>query len=74
MIFQAIDHRLAELFQGAISLITGIGIAFFYDWRMAPIGILTALALALLQSAIAQYLKRRGSRDVSSAENASRVS
>uniref|UniRef100_A0A914UX02 Uncharacterized protein n=1 Tax=Plectus sambesii TaxID=2011161 RepID=A0A914UX02_9BILA len=69
----AIDHRLADLLQGIVSLVAGVAVAFFYDWRMAPIGILTAVVLVLLQAAVAQYLKRRGSRDVPLAENASRL-
>lgn len=40
---------------------------------MAPIGLITALLLVIAQSAVAQYLKYRGPKDMESAIEASRV-
>jgi hypothetical protein len=40
---------------------------------MAPIGVMTAVVLALLQFAIAQYLKHRSMHDSALADNAAQV-
>uniref|UniRef100_A0A8R1DLX2 ABC-type xenobiotic transporter n=1 Tax=Caenorhabditis japonica TaxID=281687 RepID=A0A8R1DLX2_CAEJA len=69
----AIDHRLAEVLNGIVSLLSGIAVAFFFGWSMAPIGLLTALLLVVAQSAVAQYLKIRGPKDMESAIEASRI-
>ncbi|CBJ25073.1 P-GlycoProtein related [Caenorhabditis elegans] len=69
----AIDHRLAEVLNGVVSLFTGIAVAFWFGWSMAPIGLITALLLVIAQSAVAQYLKYRGPKDMESAIEASRI-
>uniref|UniRef100_A0A1I7SYH3 ABC-type xenobiotic transporter n=1 Tax=Caenorhabditis tropicalis TaxID=1561998 RepID=A0A1I7SYH3_9PELO len=69
----AIDQRLAEVLTGVVSLFTGVGVAFYYGWNMAPIGLATALLLVIVQSAVAQYLKFRGQKDMDSAIEASRL-
>ncbi|KAF1747318.1 hypothetical protein GCK72_023780 [Caenorhabditis remanei] len=69
----AIDHRLAEVLNGVVSLFTGIAVAFWFGWSMAPIGLFTALMLVVAQSAVAQYLKYRGPKDMESAIEASRI-
>ncbi|CAI2356592.1 unnamed protein product [Caenorhabditis sp. 36 PRJEB53466] len=69
----AIDHRLAEVLNGVVSLFAGIAVAFWFGWSMAPIGLLTALLLVIAQSAVAQYLKYRGPKDMESAIEASRI-
>ncbi|EGT30541.1 CBN-PGP-3 protein [Caenorhabditis brenneri] len=69
----AIDQRLAEVLTGVVSLFTGVGVAFYYGWNMAPIGLATALLLVVVQSAVAQYLKFRGQKDMDSAIEASRL-
>ncbi|PIC16677.1 hypothetical protein B9Z55_023203 [Caenorhabditis nigoni] len=69
----AIDQRLAEVLTGVVSLFCGVSVAFFYGWNMAPIGLATALLLVVVQSAVAQYLKFRGQRDMDSAIEASRL-
>ncbi|ULT80912.1 hypothetical protein L3Y34_011051 [Caenorhabditis briggsae] len=69
----AIDHRLAEVLNGVISLFAGIAVAFWFGWSMAPIGLLTALLLVIAQSSVAQYLKYRGPKDMESAIEASRI-
>lgn len=51
--------RLADVFQAIISIILGIGVAFYYGPKMAPIGILTTVMLMLSQIIITQYLKKR---------------
>lgn len=40
---------------------------------MAPIGVATCIVLVILQSAVTQYLKFRGQKDVEVATEASRV-
>lgn len=57
-----------------MSLITGVAVAFYFGWNMAPIGVATAVILVVLQTSVSQYLKRRGMKDVEIAEEASRVS
>lgn len=37
--------------------------AFYFSWKMAPIGIITAVVLVILQLSVTNYLKRRGARD-----------
>uniref|UniRef100_A0A1I7SYH1 ABC-type xenobiotic transporter n=1 Tax=Caenorhabditis tropicalis TaxID=1561998 RepID=A0A1I7SYH1_9PELO len=69
----AIDHRLAEVLNGIISLFAGIAVAFWFGWSMAPIGLVTALLLVIAQSSVAQYLKYRGPKDMDSAIEASRI-
>ncbi|CAI2356591.1 unnamed protein product [Caenorhabditis sp. 36 PRJEB53466] len=69
----AVDQRLAEVLTGVVSLFTGVGVAFYYGWNMAPIGLATALLLVVVQSGVAQYLKFRGQRDMESAIEASRL-
>uniref|UniRef100_A0A915BU20 ABC-type xenobiotic transporter n=1 Tax=Parascaris univalens TaxID=6257 RepID=A0A915BU20_PARUN len=69
----AIDQRLAEVLQGIVSLIAGVGIAFYFGWNMAPIGVATCIVLVILQSAVTQYLKFRGQKDIEVATEASRL-
>lgn len=69
----AIDQRLAEVLTGITSLFCGIAVAFYFGWNMAPIGLLTAALLVVSQSAVAQYLKFRGQKDLNSAVEASRI-
>uniref|UniRef100_A0A914HYY5 ABC-type xenobiotic transporter n=1 Tax=Globodera rostochiensis TaxID=31243 RepID=A0A914HYY5_GLORO len=69
----AIDQRLAEVLQGVVSLIAGIAVAFYFGWKVAPIGLGTSIILVILQSSVSNYLKRRGMRDLEAAEEASKV-
>ncbi|TKR64355.1 hypothetical protein L596_024906 [Steinernema carpocapsae] len=69
----AIDQRLAEVLQGVVSLIAGVCVAFYYGWNMAPIGVLTAVVLVILQSLVSQYLKFRGVKDNEVAHEASQL-
>ncbi|CAI5456136.1 unnamed protein product [Caenorhabditis angaria] len=69
----AIDQRLAEVLTGVVSLFSGVGVAFYFGWNMAPIGLATAALLVVMQSGVAQYLKFRGQRDMESAIEASRI-
>ncbi|VDM49693.1 unnamed protein product [Toxocara canis] len=69
----AIDQRLAEVLQGVVSLIAGVAVAFYFGWNMAPIGVATCVILVILQSAVTQYLKFRGQKDIEVAEEASRL-
>ncbi|VDK42553.1 unnamed protein product [Gongylonema pulchrum] len=69
----AIDQRLAEVLQGVVSLFAGVIVAFLFGWNMAPIGIITCVILVILQSAVSQYLKFRGQKDVRVAEEAASV-
>lgn len=48
----AVDQRLAEVLTGVVSLFTGVGVAFYYGWNMAPIGLATALLLGRAQKTI----------------------
>ncbi|VDO48772.1 unnamed protein product [Brugia timori] len=59
----AIDNRLADVLQAIISVLVGIGVAFYYGPKMAPIGVLTTIALTFCQIIIAQYLKKRAEND-----------
>uniref|UniRef100_A0A0R3RII0 ABC transmembrane type-1 domain-containing protein n=1 Tax=Elaeophora elaphi TaxID=1147741 RepID=A0A0R3RII0_9BILA len=59
----AIDHRLADVIQAVVSVTVGIGVAFYYGPKMAPVGVLTATALMLSQLIITQYLKKRSEKD-----------
>uniref|UniRef100_A0A183E0J9 Bile salt export pump n=1 Tax=Gongylonema pulchrum TaxID=637853 RepID=A0A183E0J9_9BILA len=54
---------LADVIQAFTAILAGIGIAFYYGPKMAPVGILTAMILMLLQTIVAQYLKRRSVKD-----------
>ncbi|KAF7634020.1 hypothetical protein Mgra_00006545 [Meloidogyne graminicola] len=69
----AIDQRLAEVLQGIVSIISGIIVAFYFGWNVAPIGLLTTGILVVAQSSVTNYLKRKGMRDMLLAEDASRV-
>ncbi|VDM65807.1 unnamed protein product [Strongylus vulgaris] len=69
----AIDQRLADVVGAVSSMIGGISIAFSYGPKMAPIGVLTAGALIILQTLVAQYLKIRGQKDAVKAEEPSRL-
>ncbi|KAI6172067.1 P glycoprotein 16 [Aphelenchoides besseyi] len=69
----AIDQRLSDVVSAGSAIVAGIIIAFSYGWKMAPIGVFTALFLVILQTAIAQYLKRRGYQDAKLAEEPSRL-
>ncbi|KAJ1370038.1 hypothetical protein KIN20_031668 [Parelaphostrongylus tenuis] len=69
----AIDQRFADVAAAVSSIIAGISIAFSYGPKMAPIGILTAVALISLQTAIAHFLKRQGQKDAVKAEEFSRL-
>ncbi|KAI6228032.1 P glycoprotein 16 [Aphelenchoides besseyi] len=69
----AIDQRLSDVVSAVSAIVAGIIIAFSYGPKMAPIGIFTALFLVILQTAIAQYLKRRGYQDAKLAEEPSRL-
>ena len=69
----AIDQRLAEVLQGIVSVITGVIVAFYFGWNVAPIGLTTAAILVIAQTSVTNYLKRRGMRDMLLAEDASRV-
>uniref|UniRef100_A0A0M3KCV2 ABC-type xenobiotic transporter n=1 Tax=Anisakis simplex TaxID=6269 RepID=A0A0M3KCV2_ANISI len=70
----AIDQRLADVLQSISAILSGIAIAFSYGPKMAPIGLLTALALISAQTIIAQYLKRRSHADAMMVTEPSRVS
>nr|CAD2161669.1 unnamed protein product [Meloidogyne enterolobii] len=69
----AIDQRLAEVLQGIVSVITGVIVAFYFGWNVAPIGLTTAAILVIAQTSVTNYLKRRGMRDMLLAEDASRI-
>ncbi|KAK6735127.1 hypothetical protein RB195_018363 [Necator americanus] len=69
----AIDQRLADVVGAVSSMIGGISIAFSYGPAMAPIGVLTAVALITIQTLVAQYLKVRGQKDAVKAEEPSRL-
>ncbi|KAL3994753.1 ABC transporter transmembrane region family protein [Acanthocheilonema viteae] len=66
----AIDQRLAEVLQGIISLCAGIIVAFLFDWKMASIGFTICTILIILQSAVSQYLKIHGQKDIKITEKA----
>uniref|UniRef100_A0A915ANQ4 Uncharacterized protein n=1 Tax=Parascaris univalens TaxID=6257 RepID=A0A915ANQ4_PARUN len=69
----AIDQRLADVVQSFSAIISGVAIAFSYGPKMAPIGIVTAVALISAQTVIAQYLKRRSHDDAMMAMEPSRL-
>lgn len=69
----AIDQRLADVVQSFSAIVSGIAIAFSYGPKMAPIGIVTAVALISAQTIIAQYLKRRSHDDAMMAMEPSRL-
>uniref|UniRef100_A0A915N5W5 ABC-type xenobiotic transporter n=1 Tax=Meloidogyne javanica TaxID=6303 RepID=A0A915N5W5_MELJA len=69
----AIDQRLAEVLQGIVSVMTGVIVAFYFGWNVAPIGLTTAAILVVAQTSVTNYLKRRGMRDMLLAEDASRI-
>lgn len=62
------------MLQGIVSIISGIIVAFYFGWNVAPIGLLTTGILVVAQSSVTNYLKRKGMRDMLLAEDASRVS
>lgn len=70
----AIDQRLSEVLQGIVALTAGISIAFFFGWKMAPIGICTAIVIVTIQLLLTGYLKRRSQYDAEIAEEAARLS
>ncbi|KAH7713550.1 P glycoprotein 16 [Aphelenchoides avenae] len=69
----AIDQRLAEVLQGVVSLFCGIGVAFYFGWNMAPIGLVTAISFVIVQISISRYLKRRGVKDAEIVDEASKI-
>uniref|UniRef100_A0AC35TMW8 P-loop containing nucleoside triphosphate hydrolase protein n=1 Tax=Rhabditophanes sp. KR3021 TaxID=114890 RepID=A0AC35TMW8_9BILA len=69
----AIDMRLAEVLQGVVSLIAGLIISFVYGWRMAFVGIGTALTLLVVNVSTSNLLKRRAMEDSHTAERASQI-
>jgi len=64
---------LAEVLQSLVSLLIGISIAFYFGWNVAPICIVTAMILVVLQTSVTNYLKRRAMRDLLLAEDASKL-
>uniref|UniRef100_A0A915CZ45 ABC-type xenobiotic transporter n=1 Tax=Ditylenchus dipsaci TaxID=166011 RepID=A0A915CZ45_9BILA len=56
----AIDHRLAQVIQGWVSLIVGISVAFYFGWNVAIFGVAIMLALIIVQFIVAASMKRRG--------------
>ncbi|KHJ97250.1 ABC transporter transmembrane region [Oesophagostomum dentatum] len=69
----AIDHRLATVVQGVISLIGGIVVSFYYGWNVALCGMTTGSILAIVQTTLTKYLKIRGEKDLESAVEADRI-
>lgn len=69
----ALDQRLADVVASFSAIISGVAIAFTYSATMAPVGILTAGTLGVVQTALSQYLKKRGLADALLAEEPSRV-
>jgi ATP-binding cassette subfamily B (MDR/TAP) protein 1 len=65
---------LAEVLQGMVALCVGTGVAFYFGWKMAPVGLGTAAAIVIIQLILTGYLKRRAQIDIKIAEEASRVS
>ncbi|GMT16682.1 hypothetical protein PFISCL1PPCAC_7979, partial [Pristionchus fissidentatus] len=69
----AIDQRLADVLQAVASIVAAIIIAFTYGPLMAPIGILTAGTLVVIQTIVAKYLKQKGQKDAVKAEEPARL-
>ena len=69
----AIDQRLSEVLQGITSLIAGVVYAVYISPVVAPVCIVSAIVLAVTQIIIINYLKKRGIKDVASADQASKI-
>lgn len=69
----AVDQRLSEVVQGLTGLIGGIIIAFIASPTVAPICVVWSLILVIIQTTISSYLKKRGTKDVKVAEQASKI-
>ncbi|GMS77892.1 hypothetical protein PENTCL1PPCAC_67, partial [Pristionchus entomophagus] len=69
----AIDQRLADVLQAISSIVAAIAIAFIYGPLMAPIGVLTAGTLMVIQTLVAKYLKQKGQKDAMKAEEPARL-
>ncbi|MFH4974092.1 hypothetical protein AB6A40_000801 [Gnathostoma spinigerum] len=67
----AIDQRLADVVQSVSAITAGIIVAFTFSYKMAPVGVGTAVGLMVIQTAIAQLLKTRSERDSKTAEEPS---
>uniref|UniRef100_A0A7E4VAL1 ABC-type xenobiotic transporter n=1 Tax=Panagrellus redivivus TaxID=6233 RepID=A0A7E4VAL1_PANRE len=69
----AVDQRLSEVISGVTSLAGGLVVAFVAGPTIAPICLVTALVLVVFQLGMNSYLKRRGTKDIETAEEASRI-
>ena len=69
----AVDQRLAEVLQSLVSLAVGLVVAFYFGWNVAPICLVTAMILVLLQTSVTNYLKRKAIRDMQMAEEVARM-
>uniref|UniRef100_A0A915PV66 Uncharacterized protein n=1 Tax=Setaria digitata TaxID=48799 RepID=A0A915PV66_9BILA len=59
----AIDHRFADALQAVTSMVVGVGVAFYYSAKVAPMGILTMMLLILSQIALARCMKKRSEKN-----------
>ncbi|KAI6230482.1 Multidrug resistance protein pgp-3 [Aphelenchoides fujianensis] len=57
-----------------VSLASGLGIGFYFDWHLAPIATCTAFLIVGTQLILTNYMKRRGFKDAEIAEEAARIS
>ncbi|KAI1704532.1 ABC transporter transmembrane region domain-containing protein [Ditylenchus destructor] len=70
----AIDERLAVVLQGWMTLVAGVSIAFYFDWKMTPFGIAIAIVLLIAQIAVTSVLKRYGMRHAKISERSAQIS
>uniref|UniRef100_A0A914YVY4 ABC-type xenobiotic transporter n=1 Tax=Panagrolaimus superbus TaxID=310955 RepID=A0A914YVY4_9BILA len=69
----AIDQRLSEVLVGITSLVSGVIIAIWWGPIVAPVCLITSIIVVVYQLSMTNHLKRRGQKDISVADEASRI-
>ncbi|CAJ0565333.1 unnamed protein product, partial [Mesorhabditis spiculigera] len=69
----AIDYRLGSVFNAAIALTAGTGIAFYYGWQMALLMLALMPILGIGQSLRVRLFQGRNNRDTSDLESSGKI-
>uniref|UniRef100_A0A914DVT8 p-glycoprotein n=1 Tax=Acrobeloides nanus TaxID=290746 RepID=A0A914DVT8_9BILA len=69
----ALDYRLGGVFQSFVSIVCGVGIAFYYGWQMALLMIAIFPLAGVGQALQMKYFQGRSQKDKKDNENAGRL-
>ncbi|KAI6240398.1 CBR-PGP-3 protein [Aphelenchoides fujianensis] len=69
----AMDTRLGDVLQGLISLLFGLGIGFYFGWKMALIEAANSFVFLALQLVLVEMQKRRAIADADALDEAFQV-